>query len=55
MGNAYEFNGQLYESVEAFLEAVAHEYKMGDPDLALSALDEYGFDLTDIGVRPETA
>lgn len=55
MGQAYEFNGQLYENVEEFLQAVAHEYKTGDVDLAMSALDDYGFDLTDINVRPEGA
>lgn len=53
MGQAFEFDGQLFESVELFLEAVAHEYKTGDTDLALSALDEHGFSLSDIGVRPE--
>lgn len=49
----YELNGELYENVEVFLEAVAHEYKTGDKDLALSKLDDYGFELSDIGVRPE--
>jgi hypothetical protein len=53
MGEAYEFNGTLYDNVEEFLEAVAHEYKTGDQDLARTALDEYGFELSDIGVRPE--
>jgi len=48
----YELNGELYKSVEEFLEALAHEYKTGDSDLALSKLDDYGFDLSDIGVRP---
>ncbi len=55
MGQAFEFNGELFDNVEEFLEAVAHEYKTGDSDLALSALDDYGFDLSDIGVRPEGA
>ena len=53
MGQAYEFDGQLFESVETFLEAVAHEYKTGDHDLALSALEDHGFTVSDIGVRPE--
>lgn len=53
MGEAYEFNGELYNNVEEFLAAVAHEYKDGDRDLALSALDDYGFVLSDIGVRPD--
>jgi hypothetical protein len=55
MGQAFEFNGELFNSVEEFLEAVAHEYKTGDRDLALSALDDYGFTLADIGVRPDGA
>lgn len=53
MGQAFEFDGQLFSNVEEFLEAVAHEYKTGDTDLALSALDDYGFSLSDLGVRPE--
>ena len=53
MGEAYEFDGELYTSVEAFLEAVAHAYKSGDHEAALSALDVYGFELSDLGVRPE--
>jgi hypothetical protein len=53
MGEVYEFNGELYTNVEEFLAAVAHEYKEGDRDLALSALDDHGFELSDIGVRPE--
>lgn len=55
MGLAYEFNGELFDGVEEFLEAVAHEYKVGDTDLALSALDDHGFTLSDLGVRPEGA
>jgi hypothetical protein len=53
MGQAFEFDGQLYGNVEEFLNAIAHEYKTGDQDLARSALDDYGFNLSDIGVRPE--
>lgn len=52
MGEAYEFDGQLFTNAEEFLQAVAHEYKTGDKDLALQALEDYGFDLTDINVRP---
>lgn len=51
----YELGGEIYEHVEAFLEALAHEYKTGDTDLVLSKLDDYGFDLSDIGVRPSGA
>jgi len=53
MGEAYEFNGELYDNVEEFLAAIAHEYKTGDRDLAISKLEDYGFELSDIGVRPE--
>ena len=53
MGQAFEFDGQLFDNVNEFLEAVAHEYKAGDRDLARQALDDYGFNLSDIGVRPE--
>lgn len=53
MGQAFEFDGRLYTNVEEFLEAVAHEYKSGDRDLALTALEDYGFALSDLGVRPE--
>lgn len=49
----YEFNGEVYENVGEFLEALAHEYKAGDKDMVLQKLDEYGFDITDLGVRPE--
>lgn len=48
----YEFDGELYETVGDFLQALAHEYKVGDSDLAISTLEDYGFELTDIGVRP---
>lgn len=53
MDNVYEFNGELYEHTQEFLDAVAHEYKVGDSDMALQALDDYGFELTDINVRPD--
>jgi len=53
MSEAYEFDGELYTNVEEFLNAVAHAYKSGDHEAALSALDDHGFDLTDLGVRPE--
>lgn len=55
MGEAYELNGELYTSVEAFLEALAYEYKHGDKELVLSLLDDYGFEFSDLGVRPEGA
>lgn len=52
---AYEFDGQLYTNVEEFLQSVAHTYKTGDHQTALDALNDYGFELTDIGVRPDAA
>lgn len=48
MGNAYEFDGQLFTNVGEFLDAVSHEYKNGDKDLAVQTLEEYGFSLSDV-------
>lgn len=53
MGDAYEFDGVLFNNPEEFLDAVAHEYKSGDKDLALQALEDNGFDISDINVRPD--
>lgn len=55
MDSVYEFNGELFETDGAFLDAVAHEYKHGDAELAMEALENYGFSLSDINVRPEGA
>lgn len=52
MANVYEFDGQMFESDGEFLDAVAHEYSRGDQQAALDALDEYGYSLSDINVRP---
>lgn len=52
MANAYEFNGELYDSVGEFLNALAHEYTAGDKEAVVDALEEYGFSLSDINVRP---
>jgi hypothetical protein len=49
----YEFDGELYENVEIFLQDLAHEYRVGDSDLVVSTLEDYGFELADIGVRPK--
>jgi len=49
----YEFDGELFENVGDFLQALAHEYKAGDSELVISTLEDYGFDITDIGVRPK--
>ena len=50
MGPVYEFNGQLYESVEEFLQDLAHEYKSGDRESVVDTLENYGFTIADIGV-----
>ena len=52
MANAYEFEGELYGSVGDFLNALAHEYKTGDREAVVDALEEYGFTLSDLNVRP---
>ncbi|MBI3494838.1 hypothetical protein HY004_02545 [Candidatus Saccharibacteria bacterium] len=49
----YEFDGELFENVGDFLQALAHEYKVGDSELVVSTLEDYGFDISDIGVRPK--
>lgn len=53
MGQVYEFDGQLFASEGEFLDALAHEYKHGDRDLVVDTLENYGFALSDIGVRPD--
>jgi len=45
----YQLSGEVYDSLGEFLDALAHEYKVGDKDLVLSTLDEYGLELSDIG------
>lgn len=52
MGQAFEFDGQLFDTEGEFLDALAHEYKTGDRDLVVSTLEDYGYNLADIGVRP---
>jgi hypothetical protein len=46
----YEFGGIIYENAGEFLDALAHEYRVGDRELVVTALEDYGFDLGDIGV-----
>ena len=48
MANAYELDGQLFTNVGEFLDAISHEYKHGDKDLAVQTLEDYGFSLSDI-------
>ena len=52
MGQAFEFDGKLFDTEGEFLDALAHEYKTGDRDLVVSTLEDYGYNLADIGVRP---
>jgi hypothetical protein len=52
MGQAFEFDGQLFETEGEFLDALAHEYKSGDRELVVDALEHYGYTLADLGVRP---
>ncbi len=55
MGQAYEFDGVLYNTEGEFLDALAHEYKNGDSNLVVETLENFGFALSDINVRPEGA
>lgn len=48
MGEAYEFDGELFTSAGEFLDAIAHAYKSGDKDLAIQTLEDYGFSASDI-------
>lgn len=48
MGEAYEFDGQLFTNSGEFLDAISHEYRNGDKDLAVQTLEDYGFSLSDI-------
>lgn len=52
MGEAYEFDGELFDSTGEFLDALAHAYKEGDKEAVVDALEEHGFSLSDLNVRP---
>lgn len=45
----YEFGGIIYSNIGEFLDALAHEYKVGDKELVITTLEEYGLALADIG------
>jgi hypothetical protein len=45
----YEFGGEIYESAGEFLQVLSHEFKVGDKELVVTTLEDYGFDLNDIG------
>lgn len=46
----YEFSGEIFENAGQFLDALGHEYKVGDKEEVVTKLEDYGFDLADIGV-----
>jgi hypothetical protein len=46
----YEFGGIIYSNIGEFLDALAHEYKVGDKELVIATLEDYGLSLADIGV-----
>lgn len=48
----YEFEGQLYDTSGELLDALAHEYRIGDRELAVDTLERYGFSVSDLNVRP---
>ena len=52
MGQAFEFDGIQYDNEGEFLDAVAHAYRGGDHQTALDALEDYGYSMSDIQVRP---
>jgi hypothetical protein len=52
MDGAYEFDGQLFTTIGEFLDALSHEYRIGDKEEVVDALERYGFSLSDITVRP---
>ena len=52
MGQAFEFDGQLFDNEGEFLDALAHEYKSGDKEMVVDVLESYGYTLADLGVRP---
>ncbi|AKM79975.1 MAG: hypothetical protein UW38_C0001G0106 [Candidatus Saccharibacteria bacterium GW2011_GWC2_44_17] len=45
----YEFGGEIYENSGEFLDALAHEYKVGDQEAVIDVLEQYGFERSDIG------
>lgn len=46
----FEFNGELFENEIDFLDAARKEYETGDQQLVSDALEEYGFDLSDLKI-----
>ncbi len=52
MAQTYEFEGEIYETDGELLDALAHEYKVGDKELVVDALEKFGYSLSDLNVRP---
>ena len=52
MSETYEFDGQVFETTGELLDALAHEYKTGDKEAAVDALETYGFSISDLNVAP---
>lgn len=49
---AYEFDGELYSTAGELLDALAHAYRTGNKEAVMDALEQYGFSLSDLNVRP---
>lgn len=49
----YEFGGMIYDEQDEFLERLALEYKAGNKDVVIAALEEYKLTLADIGITGE--
>ena len=47
----FEFNGELFENEIDFLDAARVEYETGNKQIVKDALEEYGFDLSDLGAE----
>lgn len=52
MGEAFTFDGVLYDTEGEFLDALAREYGIGNTEAVVYALETYGYTLQDIHVRP---
>lgn len=49
-GTMFEFNGELFKNEGDLISAIREEYLNGDRQLAEDALEEFGFDVGDLGV-----
>lgn len=50
MSQTYEFDGQVFETDGELLDALAHEYKVGDKELVVDTLEQFGYSLSDINL-----